>query len=432
MFKYLKLKWEHNWLRMVGDAERFSLEARIFHAISMTVIFTVFIVTIYNFLSTLYHASLISAVVLLLQIGLYALSRYKGKSKLAVILTVIQINVATSLAYFYNDGAGGSILLLFVVSLYLIFLIIPRKKLAFWYVFNLILVFGVLSIEYFYPDSIQKHYSGRMEWLADIAFTYFMVSAMIAVGTIQLRKSYRSQKERAEEKARKLESMNKEKDKLFSIIAHDLNTPLNSLQQYLQLINEMELNAEERSEVEQNLATSLSDAQYLLGNLLEWAKKQLHHAPMNLTPIAIYEQLLPTLRMFEQIASRKNIMLIVDIDQKATILADKNMFDLVVRNLLNNAVKFTNINGKIWVSTIVDKSHCVLVIKDNGIGISPERQNEIFSLNIASSYGTMNEKGTGLGLVLCKDFIVQQGGDIWFTSTADEGTAFYVKMQLSQ
>jgi two-component system, sensor histidine kinase and response regulator len=432
MFKYLKLKWENNWLQMVGDAERFSLEGRIFHANSIAIIFAVFATVIFNYASSLYDAALISVVILFIQIGLFGLSRYKGKTKLAVILSVIQINLAITIAYFYNAGAAGSIMLLFILSLFLIFLIIPRKKLAFWYIFNLVSVFAVLGIEYFYPDSIQQHYSSRAEGFADIAFTYLLVSVMIAVGTIQLRKSYRAQKERAEEKAVKLELMNKEKDKLFSIIAHDLSTPLNSLQQYLQLLNEMELNAAERSEVEQNLSASLSDAQYLLGNLLEWAKKQLHNAPMHLKPMILYTQVWPTLRMFEQVALRKGISVIVDIDKDVVILADENMFDLVLRNLLNNAVKFTKLNGKIWVNTIVNKNHCVLVIKDNGIGISAERQDEIFSLNIASSYGTMNEKGTGLGLVLCKDFIVQQGGDIWFTSTADEGTAFYVKMKLAQ
>ncbi|SMC94642.1 sensor histidine kinase [Pedobacter nyackensis] len=428
MFKGLKLKWERNWQQLVGDADRFSLESRIFHAISITTIIAVAILTVYNFCISLHQSGLISFAILVIQIGLFALSRYKGKSKLAVILSVIQINVAISLAYFFNSGVGGSILLLFVVSLYLIFLIIPRKKLAFWYFFNIVLVLIVLSIEYIYPDSVQQFYSGRGELFLDMGFTYLVVTILIAVGTIQLRKSYRTQKERAEEKALKLELMNKEKDKLFSIIAHDLNSPLNSLQQYLHLLNEMELSTEERSTAEQHLAKSLSDAQYLLGNLLEWAKNQLHNVPMSLIPVNVERQLLPTLRMFEQIAAKKEIELVVDIDKDANILADKDMFDLVIRNLLNNAVKFTKSNGKIWISTVLSEGDCLIMIKDNGIGISPERQNQIFSLNIASSYGTLNEKGTGLGLVLCKDFVIQQGGEIIFTSSAEEGTTFQVKM----
>lgn len=413
---------------MVGHADQFPLEGRIFHAISITAIVAISAITVYNFSTSLRSAAFISAFILLLQIGLHLLSRYKGKSRLAIILSVIQINFAIALAYFYNAGISGSILLLFMVSLYLIFLVIPRKKLFIWYFFNLLLVMGVLAIEYFYPDSIQQYYSGRTEKFADMAFTYFVVSIMVAVGTVQLRRSYRTQKERAEEKALKLEFMNKEKDKLFSIIGHDLNTPINSLQQYLQLLSEMELNTEERLEVERNLAKSLSDAQYLLANLLEWAKNQLHNVPMTLVSLPVEKQLLPTLRMFEQIAARKNIQLVVEIDKDAEILADHNMFDLVMRNLLNNATKFTHIGGIIQVGTIFKEDRCVIFIKDNGIGISPERQSEIFSLNIASSYGTMNEKGTGLGLVLCREYIVQQGGHIWFSSTAAEGTVFYVEM----
>ena len=413
---------------MVGDADQFPLEGRIFHGISITAIIAVSIIVIYNFLTSLHSAAIISVSILLIQIGLYLLSRYKGKSKLAIVLSVIQINLAIAVAYFYNAGISGSILLLFMVSLYLIFLIIPRKKLVAWYFFNISIVLGVIAIEFFYPDSVRQHYSSRVEWFADVIFTYLIVSVMIAVGTVQLRRSYRAQKEKAEEKAFKLELMNKEKDKLFSIIGHDLNTPINSLQQYLHLLSEMELNAEERIAVEQDLAKSLSDAQYLLANLLEWAKNQLHNIPMSLTSMHIETQLLPTLRLFEQIASRKKIELVVEIDKEAKILADNNMFDLVMRNLLNNAMKFTNVGGVIQIGTILQADRCVIFIKDDGIGISPERQSEIFSLNIASSYGTMNEKGTGLGLVLCRDYIIQQGGDIWFSSTVEEGTVFYVEM----
>ncbi len=416
---------------MVGDADRFSLESRIFHSISITAIFSISVITIYNFLTSLRYVAIISVVILIVQICLFRLSRYKGKSRLAIILSVVQINMAIGVSYFYNAGLAGSILLLFMVSLYLIFLVIPQKNLTGWYIFNLLLVFGVLSIEYIYPNSIQQYYLSRSEWFIDMAFTYLVVSAMIAMGTIQLRNSYDAQKEQAESKAVKLDLMNKEKDKLFSIIGHDLNTPLNSLQQYLQLLNEMDLNAEERSSVEQNLANSLSDAQYLLGNLLEWAKSQVQNVPVYLTSVHVKTQLLPTIRMFEQIALRKQIALTVEIDDDVSIVADKNMFDLVIRNLLNNAIKFTNIGGKICLGTSIKEGRFVIFIKDNGIGISAERQPEIFSLNIASSYGTMHEKGTGLGLVLCKDFIIQQKGKIWFTSIPDDGTTFYIEMPLA-
>ncbi len=431
MFKQIKRKWEDSWLRVVGDTDQFSLEGRIFHGICVSVISFILIITIYSFSVSLHFAGLISAFILVAQSGLYVLSRFMGKSRTAIILTVIQINIGVGLAYFYNAGVGGSILLLFMATLYLSFLIIPRKNLSFWYFFNIILVFGVLIIEYFYPYSVRQYYSTRLEQFIDFGFTYLMSSVMIAVGTIQLRRSYRNQKIRVEEKTAKLELMNKEKDKLFSIIGHDLNTPLNSLQQYLQLLSEMELNTQERVLVEQSLAKSLSDAQYLLINLLEWAKNQLQNAPMNLLPIHIENQLLPTVRMFDEITARKNIKLKVEIDKNATILADKHMFDLVMRNLLNNAVKFTNMGGEINVGTQIKDNRCIIYVKDNGIGIAADRQNEIFSLNIASSYGTMNEKGTGLGLVLCKDFIVQQGGRIWFNSSEKEGTIFYVEMDLA-
>lgn len=430
MLKQQKRKWEDLWIRMVGDVDEFSLEGRIFHSISISLILFITIITIYSFSVSLHYAGMISGVILVTQISLYLISRFMGRTKPAVVLTVVLINIAIAICYFFNAGISGSILILFMASLYLIFLIIPRKKLLLWYFFNLLLVFSVIVIEYFYPNTVQHYYPNRTEQFIDFAFTYFISSVMIAVGTVQLRRSYRMQKKRAEEKTFKLELMNKEKDKLFSIIGHDLNTPLNSLQQYLQLLSEMELNTDERLTVEKSLATSLSDAQYLLVNLLEWAKNQLQDAPMHLVPLNVKVQLLPTVHMFERIAARKQIKLQVDIDPNARILADMNMFDLVMRNLLNNAVKFTNMGGQVSVGTVIKDDRCIIFVKDNGIGIAPGRQTEIFSLNIASSFGTMNEKGTGLGLVLCKDFIVQQGGRIWFTSSVEEGTAFYIEMSL--
>jgi len=99
-----------------------------------------------------------------------------------------------------------------------------------------------------------------------------------------------------------------------------------------------------------------------------------------------------------------------------------------LRNLLNNALKFSHLGGEIDIKAFIENDRCIVILKDYGIGITEDKQEKIFSLNISSSYGTANEKGSGLGLILCKDFMKQQGGEIWFDSTPWEGTTFYLSL----
>ncbi|MNL04478.1 Alginate biosynthesis sensor protein KinB [compost metagenome] len=138
-----------------------------------------------------------------------------------------------------------------------------------------------------------------------------------------------------------------------------------------------------------------------------------------------------TLTMFLQMAKNKNIRVLVDVPDDLVVTGDKLMIQSVARNLLNNAFKFTPAHGDIAVKAWRDGERCVFSVKDSGVGISSEKQRQIFTLRIASSYGTENEKGTGLGLSLCKDFIEKQGGKIWFESVPQAGTTFYIALRTS-
>ena len=104
------------------------------------------------------------------------------------------------------------------------------------------------------------------------------------------------------------------------------------------------------------------------------------------------------------------------------------MLNVVLRNLLNNAIKFSHVGGEIEIRAFRDNGNCIISLKDHGVGIKDDKQDKIFTLNISSTYGTANEKGTGLGLILSKDFMAQQGGDLWFESAASEGTTFYISL----
>ena len=407
------------------------MEARIFHSISIIALFTLVLLTVYNLSTTLHVSAGVSASIGVIQLALYYLSRFKGKLNIALTVTAAEITILIALTYFYNSGIMGSMLLLFALTLFLIMVVIPRNQRLFWYLINGSLMLVIVGLEYFNPDIIQQKYASRQEMFVDVIFTYGVVITLLYICTVQLRRNYDEQKGLVEEKANKLEEMNHQKDKLFSIISHDLNGPLASLKQYLGMLTEMELTPQERLMVETDLAKSLGDAQYLLENLLEWTKSQMENNQMNLEQLNLSDLLDPVVRMFEQTARSKGVNFQVELDEQTVITADKQMFQSVIRNLLNNAIKFTYSGGDVVISSKVLDGSCIIAVKDTGTGIVPEKQTKIFTLNIASSYGTELEKGTGLGLTLCKEFTERQGGSIRFESKLNIGTSFYVSMNIA-
>lgn len=432
MFKTKFRSLKNLWRFLLGNTEVFSMEARIFHSVSVIAISALLLLTVYNLSTTLQVSAGVSAGIGVIQIFMYYLSRFKGKLTIATTITAAEVTFFIALTYFYNSGIVGSMLMLFVLTLFLIIVVIPSNQRFFWYLLNGSLMLLIVGLEYFNPEIIQQKYANRQEMFLDVVFTYGVVITLIYVCTVQLRRNYDQQKGLVEEKASKLEELNNQKDKLFSIISHDLNGPLASLKQYLGLLTEMELTPHERLVVETDLAKSLGDAQYLLENLLQWTKSQMENNHMVLEEMSLGQLLGPVLRMFEQSARSKNVDFRVNVDEQTVIFADKQMFQSVIRNLLNNAVKFTYSKGIVEINSIVRDGRCIITVRDNGTGIALEKQSKIFTLNIASSYGTELEKGTGLGLTLCKEFTERQGGAISFESTPEVGTTFYVAMNLVQ
>ena len=169
----------------------------------------------------------------------------------------------------------------------------------------------------------------------DMGIAYVISVTILVLFTIQVRKNYQLQVLLTEEKALKLQLMHHEKDKLFSIISHDLNAPIASLKQYLDLLSEV--NWSPRSVViEHDLAAAVSDTQELLSNLLEWSKSQMNKAKANLEELYLRHTISSTVSIFRQIALQKGITLQMNVDDDIIITADINMLQLITRNLINN------------------------------------------------------------------------------------------------
>jgi two-component system sensor histidine kinase/response regulator len=212
----------------------------------------------------------------------------------------------------------------------------------------------------------------------------------------------------------------------MSIISHDMRAPLINIQSYLELLNANELESHERPALEKELLNATNNTMQMLTNMLYWSKSQMEGSLVNLVSINLLSVLQNTLEMEKKQASIKNIVLNYHINDNITAIADVDMLQLVVRNLISNAIKFTPHGGIIDIDAQEAFNECKITVSDNGKGIAPDTQQKIFSINTQPGFGTNNEHGVGLGLLLCKEFIERQGGRIGFDSTFGKGSCFYI------
>lgn len=226
-----------------------------------------------------------------------------------------------------------------------------------------------------------------------------------------------------------LNILNDQKNKLLSVIAHDLRNPISSCVGLLEVVfMDIETNSkEELVEYMVMMQKSLLNAHELLMDLLEWAKIQFNSVDFN--PVLINDiknHVRHCIKKIEHIADAKQIEISEDIEDDMQLSLDKYMLDAIIRNLVTNSVKFSNSGGKIIVSAKKEGNGITFSVTDNGIGIESQNIDKIFSDDTYfTSYGTKGEKGTGMGLSLCRNFVEKHGGKMWVESTVGKGSKFY-------
>lgn len=226
-----------------------------------------------------------------------------------------------------------------------------------------------------------------------------------------------------------LEESNQVKDKFFSIIGHDLRGPMSNLTMSLELLSESmsELSEEEIEMFSKNILASADAISVLLDNLLVWAKTQTESMIPKLERFKLIEIVNGIEVLQSQRLSDKSIHFLNEIDTGLEISADKNMIELVMRNLLDNAIKFTRESGVIKIGTEVSTTTLKITVADNGVGIEPDAQSTLFTSLVKSrSQGTNGEKGAGLGLMLAYDFIRKHEGELVVSSIPNEGSTFTI------
>ena len=234
-----------------------------------------------------------------------------------------------------------------------------------------------------------------------------------------------------------LADLNATKDKLFSIIAHDLKTPFNVIMGFseLLLLNFESYSVDKQKELIRQINQSSQKTLILLDNLLQWSRSQQSSVIFNPIAVKIEKIVENSIEEVRDITENKNIEVYLRVGQnKLYVLSDANMMNTVMRNLLTNAVKFSNKGSSITVriSKTDDQKSALIAVVDKGVGMSKEAAANLFRIeNNQTTAGTMGEKGTGLGLILCKDFVELHKGKIWVESEEGAGAAFYFTLPLA-
>ncbi|SMC48508.1 sensor histidine kinase [Pedobacter africanus] len=427
----VKIKSKTLWADLIGSPQQLSLESRVFHSICIALMLLVSLYIPYNLYAGLYVGSLSALIVGLFFFYQYYLSRFKGKPHSTTIFALTGLFIF-GINYFTNSGIHGSTDLIWPAYLLLVLAISPYQHHLKWLIIYLVSFLILHFIAYKYPALVQYPFKAGQGQFID-RITAFPIPVFVVYIIIRfIRKSYDAERQATIEKTQALEWSNSEKTKLMSIISHDLRSPLINIQNYLQLLNENQVDDTERPMLEKSLMQSTNGAVQMLSNFLHWSKSQMEGAGTNMVLINLSAALHSTLEMENVTAAKKNIILNVNIPDQLMIYADVDMLQLVVRNLISNAIKFTPAGGKIEISAEQLSTECRITVADNGCGISAEKQQKLFSAHTESTYGTDNEKGVGLGLALCKEFIERQGGRITFESTLNQGSSFFLFVQLNQ
>ena len=294
------------------------------------------------------------------------------------------------------------------------------------------------------PQSIINNESATTKKLK--LFIYSLIVLLIIVSAILIgillnRKSKKAYVTSLEEKVKtfdldhkslvehnkELEETNQVKDRLFSIVSHDLKDSITSVKAFLDLLKEDSISQSEFDNLIPELSENADNAAALLLNLLNWSKSQMQNLEPKPEQFNIQDVFKEKLSLIEKKVNKKRIILL-DESIKDYVYADRSMVEIVIQNLLANAVKFSKIGDVITVSNRERNSNVLICIEDTGVGISEENQRKLFKNSGFTTRGTNEEKGTGLGLSICKELVELNHGRIWVESQPNLGSKFFVEL----
>lgn len=281
-------------------------------------------------------------------------------------------------------------------------------------------------------QAMQKGELKKQEFVRNILVVVMALSAILLITVYrsgnrrrQINTLLLQHQEEMEKRSEELERLNQVKDKFFSIISHDLRSPINALAGLLDLLDKGAVSAEELPKHIKELKARFNHTRTLLNNLLDWTLLQMDKLNLQAAKIDINHIVEDNIQLLSSVQN-KDITIISEVPKNSIGYADSNTINLVIRNLMTNAIKFTNDGGRVVISAQEKPAEWLVSVKDNGVGMNADVLKMLFDKTAPyTTRGTANEKGTGLGLILCKEFIEKNGGKIWVESAEGKGSTFF-------
>jgi len=234
--------------------------------------------------------------------------------------------------------------------------------------------------------------------------------------------------EKIEEQRHKLESMNRDKEKIFSIVAHDIKSPLASLEALVLMLRDQILNNNISKEYIQQLYQQIVQQNQALDDFLQWGSSSMRGITSPAALVVVKPLIHDIITLFADQIQTKELKVKIDIPEATHILANKDHAAIILRNLISNAIKFSYVAGKISIFCSKEDTYTHIHIQDEGIGITPSKSALLFNVIQHKSFGTEDEPGSGLGLVLCKDLIERNKGLVHIQSIPQKGSIFTVSL----
>src|SRR5690606_7799123 len=289
----------------------------------------------------------------------------------------------------------------------------------------------LLYVGVFYPEWIPNNYLDKQHQFWDHFITYSVSVVGIFAIIFTIKRFYKLQKEQNERKSLQLlqvnhmlQNSNEQKNKVIALISHDIRSPLNTIEGLVEIARAGAMSGEELSEVMKELLNITSNTTKMLDNILEWASFEMRDKALNITESDVKSAFESVLAVYLTLASHKEIAFSINYKDNPVIRTDIGRVILVIRNLLQNAIKFTPTGGSITFEVQQMGEKVAISVSDTGVGLTTDQLESLFLLDVKSTYGTEREKGTGLGLYLSAENAKKIGGEIAVRSEEGKGTTF--------
>ncbi|WP_181307084.1 tetratricopeptide repeat-containing sensor histidine kinase [Rufibacter sp. XAAS-G3-1] len=296
---------------------------------------------------------------------------------------------------------------------------IEQQKAAMWFAGVILFLLSILVVILYFS---RRHFKVMSRQLQEATDLLLQNNQKITAQKEEISK----QSSVLERKNHQLDRHNSFKSKIFSIVTHDLRTPFSSIQGILQLVQNRTFTEDEVKRIFESLGKNMEVVVSMMDNLLGWSKAQMQGSSLELQSFQLYDFVEQNLQVMSEQASAKGVYLVNRIDRQVRIFSDKERLAFVLRNLLGNAIKFSFEGGEVTLEMREEEAGVSLMVSDTGKGISEKHQAKLFSDNRFTTLGTSKEKGTGLGLMLCKELMESLGGDITVQSVENQGSSFTI------